>query len=373
MAKVFCLFLVILLAGQASAQEDSSKHLFKPGTLVGKYYGTYDTSARKMVEAPETKMATNIQQSSPAGQKAMDRNGVSQMPRFQVNQNFDPIEVSGTEKVGGINVSDNARQGNLSDKTLSNRAPLQVNQNYDPIEVSGTTMATQLDMATSNPNESIGTSSISERPGLKVNKPAIINTPPPVKTSSPYRDTRLGSSSPMYDTYRSNDNGAGSITTNPNKSIGSVSVSPVPGPENPSSIVNKPEIYRDTRLGSSSPLYNTYRLNDDGAGSVTTSPKTPGSSISFSGGENVNQNVPVSNSGTFRTSRLGSSSPDYSTYQTNDNGAGAITTNPNKSGGGAPLPTTAIPIQPEQTSSDTTSSVKPQIRTAEKRSDNTNK
>lgn len=32
-----------------------------------------------------------------------------------------------------------------------------------------------------------------------------------------YRDTRLGSSSPMYDTYKKNNNGAGSVTTNPNK------------------------------------------------------------------------------------------------------------------------------------------------------------
>lgn len=32
-----------------------------------------------------------------------------------------------------------------------------------------------------------------------------------------YRDTRLGSSSPLYNTYEKNDNGAGSITTNPNK------------------------------------------------------------------------------------------------------------------------------------------------------------
>ena len=33
-----------------------------------------------------------------------------------------------------------------------------------------------------------------------------------------YRDTRLGSSSPLYNTYKKNDYGAGSITTNPNKS-----------------------------------------------------------------------------------------------------------------------------------------------------------
>lgn len=33
-----------------------------------------------------------------------------------------------------------------------------------------------------------------------------------------YRPTRLGSSSPLYDTYKKNDYGAGAITTNPNKS-----------------------------------------------------------------------------------------------------------------------------------------------------------
>ena len=33
-----------------------------------------------------------------------------------------------------------------------------------------------------------------------------------------YRPTRLGSSSPLYDTYKENDFGAGAVTTNPNKS-----------------------------------------------------------------------------------------------------------------------------------------------------------
>ena len=32
-----------------------------------------------------------------------------------------------------------------------------------------------------------------------------------------YRDTRLGSSSKKYNTYKKNDNGAGAVTTNPNK------------------------------------------------------------------------------------------------------------------------------------------------------------
>ena len=40
------------------------------------------------------------------------------------------------------------------------------------------------------------------------------------KKTQKYRPTRLGSSSPLYDTYKKNDNGAGAITTNPNKSAG---------------------------------------------------------------------------------------------------------------------------------------------------------
>ncbi len=33
-----------------------------------------------------------------------------------------------------------------------------------------------------------------------------------------------------------------------------------------------PQFYRDTRLGSSSPLYNTYQKNLNGAGAVTNDP-----------------------------------------------------------------------------------------------------
>jgi len=93
-----------------------------------------------------------------------------------------------------------------------------------------------------------------------------------------YRPTRLGSSSPLYDTYKKNDYGAGSVTTNPNKSAGTVE-----NPDNPAIPPNKStnratEIRRDTRLGSSSPLYDTYRKNDYGAGSVTTNPHKSGGS-----------------------------------------------------------------------------------------------
>lgn len=56
------------------------------------------------------------------------------------------------------------------------------------------------------------------------------------------------------------NNGAGKI----NKSTKSGTDNYNPDPASP--------IYRDTRLGSSSPLYNTYKTNDNGAGSVTTNP-----------------------------------------------------------------------------------------------------
>lgn len=91
--------------------------------------------------------------------------------------------------------------------------------------------------------------------------------------------------------------------------------------------------YRPTRLGSSSPVYNTYEKNDFGAGAVTTNPNKSGSAAST-----INPEVPPnnsSNSGIRRDTRLGSSSPLYDSYKKNDYGAGAITTNPNKTGGGA--------------------------------------
>lgn len=88
----------------------------------------------------------------------------------------------------------------------------------------------------------------------------------PIIPNNIYNDTRLGSSAPENDSYIKNDNGAGSITTNPNKGNGT-------NVSNPSTNSNAPvPIYRDTRLGSSSPLYNTYEKNDNGAGSITTNP-----------------------------------------------------------------------------------------------------
>lgn len=99
-------------------------------------------------------------------------------------------------------------------------------------------------------------------------------------------------------------------------------------PANPTTVPQKPHIYRDTRLGSSSPYYNTYQKNDNGAGAITTNPhKTSGiASYPATGFDSsANAGAPV-----YRDTRLGPSSQEHPTYQTNDNGSGAVTTNPNK-------------------------------------------
>ncbi len=64
------------------------------------------------------------------------------------------------------------------------------------------------------------TSAITNAP--VVNRPVIVIPPNPVQKKvqpqhkdPPYIDTRLGSSSPLYDTYEKNANGTGSVTTSP--------------------------------------------------------------------------------------------------------------------------------------------------------------
>lgn len=96
---------------------------------------------------------------------------------------------------------------------------------------------------------------------------------------------------------------------------------------------SKPHIYRDTRLGSSSPLYNTYQKNDYGAGAITNDPNKA------NGISQYRQNIfdtSKSSTNIYRDTRLGGSSSLYNSYRKNDYGAGAITTNPNKDAGSAP-------------------------------------
>lgn len=369
MIKTFCFLLIAFFSSQVFGQDDSTKHLFKPGTLVGKYYGTYDTSAKKNAEALNTRKVAGLEQVINTNEQTTNSSVVAPKPQLQVNRNFDPIEVSGTEKAGQISVSDNIDQTRPADKTVSGRTSLQINRNFDPIEVSGTTEASQIKTTSGISSGNLNASSVSDQTSLQktIQQPVSL----PVAPSAPYRDTRLGSSAPMYNTYRTNDNGAGAITTAPKD--GSVPLSGI-SPETTTPVGNGTSVakpfYRDTRLGSSSPDYNTYRTNDDGAGAVTTSPKNGSAPLSSASlGTLTSTSRQPATKPFYRDTRLGSSSPDYNTYRTNDNGAGAVTTNPNKGGGGVILPSTAI-ISPEQAPTDSTTSATP-IRSAEKRTDNT--
>ncbi len=83
-----------------------------------------------------------------------------------------------------------------------------------------------------------------------------------------YRDTRLGGSSPYFNTYQKNDYGAGAITTDPNKGIG---VAHDRAGQFDSSIMRN-KMHGETRLGGSSPGHRTYQSNDYDAGAITTNP-----------------------------------------------------------------------------------------------------
>lgn len=62
-------------------------------------------------------------------------------------------------------------------------------------------------------------STMNKKKTVPTHRYRTIKSTPAVKKHI-YRDTRLGSSSPMYNTYKKNDKGAGAITTNPNKGGG---------------------------------------------------------------------------------------------------------------------------------------------------------
>ena len=67
-------------------------------------------------------------------------------------------------------------------------------------QTTGSNVQTSVIPANNTPNVGKGTDNYNPDPGSPI-----------------YLDTRLGSSSPLYNTYEKNDNGAGAITTNPNK------------------------------------------------------------------------------------------------------------------------------------------------------------
>lgn len=421
MNKLFCLILLISVGYGAQCQ-DTSHIKFKPGTLVGKYYGTYDTSAKKPVEVINTNKVSQIQVSGSEGPVGLPNSSVASQPQLQVNKNNDLLDAYTTKPSSQLQVAAPGRQPRLENKSLSAQPKLQVNKNNDLLDtystqqaqglqvtnspVTGNETSNQL-LATPNPVRSnvnyapvntgapatsyrstrLGSSSPLYRTyqtndngagsittgnkgggsATPVNLDNDLATQAGQQARTVYRDTRLGSSTPQYDTYKKNDNGAGAVTTSDKSGAGSMQPVYSDKTNVNTPLKQPPSFYRDTRLGSSTPQYDSYKKNDDGAGSVTTSVKSGGSANPSAIVDYHAQNQGPEKSGEhiYRDTRLGSSSPMYKTYRTNDDGAGSVTTNPNKGGGGyVPV---VEPIKPEQASPDSSANVKGDIRTMEKR------
>jgi len=91
-----------------------------------------------------------------------------------------------------------------------------------------------------------------------VEKPVVENQPTGI------------SSTPLIDNQSLN---TVSDSNNLNKPVTAVIVKPEPKKPKAQPVAKPTTIYMDTRLGSSSPLYNTYETNSDGAGTITNMPK----------------------------------------------------------------------------------------------------
>lgn len=145
--------------------------------------------------------------------------------------------------VAGIMISNSLYAQDTSHTSLLDR--------YYPVQKTTNQPAPELNKATTQPvnnttnSHSATTTTISQAP--QINKTNNQEVPIP-QTTSPQ-----ATSSQVQNTLaptQTNIDGMGTDYYNPSGS----------------------SIYRDTRLGSSSPLYNTYKKNDDGAGAITTNP-----------------------------------------------------------------------------------------------------
>jgi len=140
--------------------------------------------------------------------------------------------------VAGIMISNSLYAQDTSHTSLLDR--------YYPVQKTANQSAPELNKATTQPvnntenSPSATTTTISQAP--QINKTNNQEVPIPQATSSQVQNTLTPT--------QTNIDGMGTDYYNPSGS----------------------STYRDTRLGSSSPLYNTYEKNDDGAGAITTNP-----------------------------------------------------------------------------------------------------
>jgi hypothetical protein len=87
---------------------------------------------------------------------------------------------------------------------------------------------------------------------------------------------------------------------------------PVTGKKTETALPAASSLRSDTRLGSSNPMYGTYHANADGAGAITTNPHKTGGEFPYTLPflPDTTGAVPV-----YRNTRPGSSSPAYDTCE----------------------------------------------------------
>jgi hypothetical protein len=229
--EVIIIILGIIISNAAFSQDTTETR------LVDKYYPKIETPAPE----PENKI-TPISRNEPLNNSPVQQKPVINNNPISESVVAQPTQIPDT-KTNDINIADPVTTVPETDIKPQQQKPV---INNDPIV------------------------SQSSEPSVSNTTPISVTTT--TATGHIYRDTRLGSSSPQYNTYEKNDYGAGAVTTNPNKNGGGAGIE-MSSPSPTESATQNSARYRSNQLGSSSPLYNTYEKNNYGAGSVTTSPK----------------------------------------------------------------------------------------------------
>ena len=111
------------------------------------------------------------------------------------------------------------------------------------------------------------------------NKP--VNTPvPPIETKPEVESQPIAENKPIAEAIPASEMKPVAVETDTTSivkpappSIIKAAPTTVTAPERKVNSGPAPSLYRDTRLGSSTPQYDTWEKNNNGAGSVTTSPK----------------------------------------------------------------------------------------------------
>jgi len=205
------IILISLVISKSTLAQDTTHE-----KLVDKYY----PKAKQEAPLPKTEKVNPV--TTTTAQPAPVNNAPVKAASVQATVTAPPVPP--TEKVSPVTTTtaQPAPVNNAPVKAVTVQATVTAPPPPDEPAAPVSALSTDVAPVTQSTSQAqVQPAQINNQPG-KINKTPIPNN---TKTSTdnnkpaspPYRDTRLGSSSPLYNTYEKNNNGAGSITTNPNK------------------------------------------------------------------------------------------------------------------------------------------------------------